>query len=206
MTDYDEIQRIERRTRRYWFEDGISEIGIGTVFVVLAMYFVAENSLSVGRAGPFFPLLLPVLVVVLALSIARIVRAAKDRYVHPRTGYLSFPKPSNRRRLATAVIAATVSSAITLVLARLPEGAPWIPAGQGLLFAAAFWYIGNRADLIRFPLQGAAAAALGLALSWWRVPDLWAAAILFGATGVSVTFFGAVAFVRYLRKAVGGEA
>ena len=207
MTDYDEIQRVERRTRRYWFEDGITEIGMGIVFILLALYFLAWNYLeAAGAAAPLAAVLLPVLIVVLIIGVNRGIRTAKDRYVHPRTGYLSFPKPSNTRRVASGVIAAFTSFALTLVLARLPEGAPWLPAAQGILFAVAFWYIGSRADLLRLPLQGVAVAVLGVALSWWRVPDAWASAILFGGAGISVTAFGAFAFARYLRASAGEEA
>ncbi len=199
MTDYDEMERIERRTRRYWFEDGIGEIGLGIVFVLLATYFAASAAVPPDSPlKPFVTLFLPVLIVVLSFTTNRAIQAAKDRYVHPRTGYLSFPKPSSRRRIASAVIAALVSTIITFTLARLPEGAPWI------LLGAIFWYIGTRASMLRLPLQGAMAALTGVALSWWRVPDTWAAAILFGASGVSLAVVGLWAFRSYLRASRGG--
>jgi hypothetical protein len=77
----------------------------------------------------------------------------------------------------------------------------WIPALEGLLFAAAFLYSGRKAELVRFPLEGLFCALTGFGLSLLHLDYNVAQASLYASLGLVFSLGGLVAFVRYLRQA-----
>ncbi len=193
-----EIDRIEKRTRRYWFDDGIVEISAGIVFLVVAAYFVVEEALGGAGSGRFLNVAFAGLVVVLAFSAKWAARAIKDRYVHPRTGFVAFPRRSGRR-WAKAVLGFACGSLLATVAMRAPLLQNWIPAVMGGIFAVAFFYVGRRADVLRFPVEGLLTAAAGVAVSFLHVSEDVGIALLFGCFGLLVTGGGLVGLVGYLR-------
>ena len=40
------VEKTKKRTMQYWFRDGLPEIGMGFVFVVLSIYFYLQFKLS----------------------------------------------------------------------------------------------------------------------------------------------------------------
>ncbi len=94
-----DIHRATRRAFIYWFDDGLQEILVGGCFFLIGVFLCLQG--LVGKRPPlnaFFSLGFPVLFVGLFLAARRLVVALKDRYVHPRTGYVSFQRGSRKAR------------------------------------------------------------------------------------------------------------
>ncbi len=196
-----EMESVEKRTRRYWFDDGITELVAGLAFLLVALYLLAERAFRSSALGRVFDLALPILVVVLAFATLRVVRAAKDRYVHPRTGFVSFPRKHQTRlaKIANALAAFVVAALFVFLVSHTPSLRTWIPAFTGALFAISFLVAGRRVDLVRLPIEGLACAAAGVLLSVMALDRDVATALLFGWLGAVLVVGGLVGFIGYLR-------
>ena len=200
MDDFQrEIDQAEKRTRRYWFEDGLAEISSGLIFLLVALYLLVDDALRGTVPGAVFTLAFPVLIVALGLAGRRLVRAAKDRYVHPRTGFVSFPRRKGHR-VARAALAFVIAVLFSLLVSRARVLVNWIPALEGGIFAAAFFYCGRKVEILRFPIVGLLCAIAGVALSAAGLSEDVAAALLFAWLGVALVTGGSVAFLGYLRR------
>ncbi len=209
MDDIDQqLDHVEQRARRYWFEDGLAEISGGAVFVLVGAYFLAQRAIETRLAGAAshraaniaVNLVFPALIVGLALAGRRLIKVAKDRFVHPRTGYVAFRRPSRGHRLATAALAFVISVLLALLFTRAPVLKDWMPALEGLVFGVAFLFLGQKAQMARFPLEGLACALVGLGVAMLRLDENLAAAALFGSLGAIFVVVGSIAFGSYLRQ------
>ncbi|MGE5359824.1 MAG: hypothetical protein ACM3NQ_12475 [Bacteroidales bacterium] len=194
-----ELANIERRTRRYWFEDGLAEIFSACVFLLLGLYFLAKHLLT-GRVSPFFINVLFLLLVISLFSGRRLVTLAKIRYVYPRTGYVAFRRPIGHR-YATALLAFVISVLMALFVTRAPLLLNWIPALEGLVFGIAFLWVGKKHALMRFPVEGLLSALIGLALSLLHLNEDLATGALFTGVGSVIMVGGVLGFRAYLRHA-----
>ena len=86
----DNIDHVVQRTRQYWFSDGIVELSVGSLFLLLGVYFYLQSTLPTGS------LLLVgfqvgfVFLLVGAMFLSRyLVDKLKSRFIFPRTGYVS---------------------------------------------------------------------------------------------------------------------
>ena len=74
------IETTRKRTERYWYEDGIWELGFGLINLLLAGYFaLAEWVLARQLPGPVLLLLQLATMLGIFWSMARVVRFLKDR-------------------------------------------------------------------------------------------------------------------------------
>ncbi len=194
-----ELDAVEKRTRRYWYQDGICEMASATVFLLVAGYFLLQNAWRNSAHDLLLNIAFPLIIVALALAARRVIRVVKDRYVHPRTGYVSFSRRAGHR-WARAALAFAIGVLTTLLILRSPVLVNWTAALEGLVFAAFFFYVGRKVDILRFPIEGVLCAVVGVLVSASHLDEDVAAALLFAWLGVLVGTGGLVAFVRYARQ------
>lgn len=193
-----EIDRIQKRTRRYWFDDGLAEIASGSGFLLVALYLVLAHAFAGRTPGAVLDTAFPLAVVVIVLAARRLIRATKDRLVHPRTGYVSFQERRSNR-WANSALSAVIAVAVVFLIVRMPGLRAWIPALFGLMLAAGFLAFGRKAGVLRFPLEGLSCAILGLVLSILHVDS--AISLMLAWLGVVLIAGGAAALAAYLRNA-----
>jgi hypothetical protein len=196
-----DIDKTIRRTQRHWYEDGLSEIGTGTLFVAMALLFWAQAGTP---PGPLSALLatvgLPAVVIGGALALRWGLRALKERYVFPRTGYVSYRQnTSPRRRLATGIVGGLTGILVSLLLATAPASRAWIPALQGVLVGGVWLYSGSRVGLARYYALAVASVLLGGAASLAGLGDLRGSVVYFGGMGLGLAISGACTLIRFLR-------
>jgi len=158
-----EINETIKRTKRYWYVDGFSEIGIGLLLVAIILFNYAAGQvrqtwLQIG----LFVIGLPALIILGGRGMSWIVSRLKEKYTYPRTGYVSYRARTGSRRwkrvLLSGIIGLLVGAATSLLTGRLP-------AVYQLLFVAitialTYTYIGYALGLLRF--YGIAGATLAL--------------------------------------------
>lgn len=209
----DDIDKTVKRTRRYWFIDGLTEIAVGVIFLLVGLLFLVESF-----APPDSPLAhisalgLPVIVILGWLVASRLVGAAKARLTYPRTGYVEYRRPPTRQRVNRFVVGAAVGAGVGFVVATLALTAPaslaWIPALQGLLIGAFWAYFGWHFALTRFYLLAIVSVVLGPAASLAGLGDVRGNGVYFSLMGTALIVSGAVTLLSYLRqtKAPGDDA
>ncbi len=202
MTSANQIGKVMRQTQRYWYEDGLSDMGFGAFILALGLLFVA-SALTPPRS-PLFLLWgvgVPLFLIGGGLVVNRVVRTLKERVTYPRTGYVSY-EPSRGasrvvRPLATFFIAAGVAAAIVVLQKQ------WLSLTVifGLVYMAVFTFIGLRFGLRRYLALALWSLLLGLALAPLSLTSTPASAIFHIGTGAAWLLAGWLTYRQYLASA-----
>jgi len=198
-----DIQKIEKLTIRSFYDDGLTEIAMGLIFLVLGGYFFATTVVPEGSAlGAVLTGVFVLVIVSAAFLVNRFLRFFKRRITYPRTGYVTFKKkePSPKRRVATAVVAAIIGAGMALLYGLSPSVKLLLPAVNGLLFSVAVLLFANKVGLLRFYLLAAAAAVIGLGLTAAGIGDAKGISLFYLLFGAAAAVSGAAALIVYLRR------
>ncbi len=196
-----EIERVMQRTRRYWYEDGLTEMAVGCLFLAIGLLFLTEYVLGSPLASGISAVGLPVIVVGGSWLGRYLVRIAKERYIYPRTGYVAYRRPpGGRSRTATVAVAVMVGSLIGLLFSLAPASLAWIPALQGLLVGGFLLFYGYRLGLVRFYVLAICAVVAGTVTSLAGLGDLLGSSVFFAAFGLALLLSGLLTLGRYLRQ------
>ncbi len=198
-----DIEKIEKRTVQSFYDDGLPEISLGLIFLLLGGYFFAQTTAAERSALSSALSVLFVLVIVSAGFLAsRILRFLKRRITYPRTGYVAFKKkePSSKRRAATMIVGGIIGAATAALYGLSPSFKVLFPALNGLLLAVAVLLIAGKIGLARFYILSAASAVIGLAVTAAGVGDIKGISLYYGLFGAAVTLSGLATLIVYLRK------
>jgi hypothetical protein len=189
---------IQRRIRRYWFEDGLAELGIGGLFLVVGLAFVigALATNSAARAAAVVALL--AVVGIGTVGSRFLIRAVKERVTYPRTGYVTYRRSGSRVRYVAAVgiIALIAASAVAAQAGAVDRTL----ALQALTLAAVLGGPAYRFGLARFYVLAGVAVAAG-AIAWIAALDEEAgSALIYGGVGLALVASGGWTLQSYLRR------
>jgi hypothetical protein len=204
-----DVDRAMRRPEAYWYEDGLGEIATGLCGLLLALAFLVDG---LGRAP--FKDFVPISMMALALTgywLGRTgVRAAKARWVFPRTGEIRYRPPDAKAWAIAFAMAGAVCWGTLLVLRTIRRGplSQLAPSGgpRVLLLATALacllLIVARDSCWQRRIVVVAGLAFLfgGLAVVGSSNETL-QCSVLFGSTSLALVTSGAVAFRSYLRHA-----
>ena len=113
----DNISDVEQRVRRYWYVDGFGElVGGGGMCLLLAIYFAAQQYF--GDDSLMGNLLQASLVLVLIggmFFVRRLINTAKLHVTYPRTGYVEYSQPTNKRLMSVLSAVVGMIMAMTFV-------------------------------------------------------------------------------------------
>lgn len=206
-----DIDRAEQRARQYWYDDGLTEIAIGILFLAIGALFLVEAFAPPGSLPNSFSALGIVILVAGGIWVANwAVRAAKRRITYPRTGFVRYRQParSTRRRLLTMAVAAVVSAlTVRLLMAAAPASLAWIPALQGVFIGAFILYMASQVGLARLYLLALLSFVVGPSAALMGLGDTLGNGVYFAIMGAALVTSGVVTLVGYLRRTSppGGE-
>jgi hypothetical protein len=200
----DPVNNITKRTQRYWYEDGIWEIGFGLVNALLGLFYLLTANLD--WEGPYSMLLVALqmgLLIGLFTTINRVVTFLKERITYPRTGYVAYRKPAPSARLKkilrTALIAAG-TGALVGGLATIQAAANQMPLVISVILAGTLVFIGYYFSLVRLFITAALSIAWGYILSRYSLSNLSSTGAFFAGFGLLILLSGAVTLFIYLRR------
>lgn len=198
-----DIEKIEKRTVQSFYDDGLPEIALGLIFLLLGGYFFAQAVAPEGSAlGSALSVLFFLIIVSAGFLVSRILRFLKRRITYPRTGYVAFKKkePSSKRRAATMIVGGIIGAAIAALYGISPSFKTLFPAVNGLLLAVAVLLFAGKVGLVRFYILSAASAVIGFAVTASGIGDIKGISLYYGLFGAALILSGLVALVAYLRK------
>jgi hypothetical protein len=194
------MKEVSQRARRYWLIDGLAEITLGFMFLLLGLFLLATAMIPKSPVqGVIFALGLPALLIGLSRFFNRLMRSLKTRLTYPRTGYVAYQKPSGGRRWITLGIGAALT--VTLIGLMIVMGAElqdWMPLLNGLLLGFLLIVIGQ--GLKRFYLLSAASVLIGLLLFTNHVGGNLGHGSFYSLIGLLLLASGCLTFVLYLRN------
>jgi hypothetical protein len=195
-----EIAQAPRRTAGYWYADGLVEIGTGLLFLLLAALFAVEGLAPAGSLPASFSAFgLPVIVVGGMVVAGLALRALKQRFTYPRTGYVAYPRTRPIRKVLAAVIGGTVSLLLVLLLMDRPAWLTALPALQGAAVAAVWFLMGYRTGVTRLAAHGLLALLAGVAASLAGWATWLGTSVVFGTIGLGSLVSGVFVLSHYLR-------
>jgi hypothetical protein len=197
-----DIKKIEKRTIQSFYEDGLAEITLGLIVLLLGGYFFAKEILPKDSSFSAVLNVLFALVIVFAFLANRILRFFKRRITYPRTGYVTFKKKesSPKRRVATAVVAAIISASLASLYGLSPSFKALYPAVNGLLFGVAGLLFANKVGLMRFYVLAASSAVIGVAVTAAGIGDLKGIFLYYAIFGTAMIISGLAALIVYLHR------
>ncbi len=197
-----QLEQVRRRAFRHWYEDGISEMVTGGYLVLLALF-----SLAADMAGPtswmarFENMILLLYVIAGAFLIRWLVQRGKEQVTYTRSGYVRFPKTTDKswvRLVAIAVLAATVGA--VFVLSETPWSRPASLAVLSLIFFAAFAYLAIRTRLARFYVIAAGGGFLPWISLLLGLESVLQYTFVYGGLGVLLLITGLWTFLHFVRR------
>lgn len=204
MTDQNEMAR---KTRRYWYEDGFAEIGLGLLFGALGLVFALEDSASPGAVRIAAVVVLTLLMFVGALVVRRAIRMSKERLTYPRTGYVAYRRNSSTNRTILAVLVIVGGTAISFGASAATPAR--ILALHCLTLGAVLLVPAYRFGLRRFNVLAAVPLAAGIAAEALGAGTIGGSGLACGPTGIAIFLSGVWTLRSYLGQSgpagVGGD-
>jgi hypothetical protein len=200
------VDDLMRRTKSYWYEDGLVEILSGLFFLAVALLLLAEWA-----APPESPLkwivapAFAVVTVVWILVARRVIAWLKERITYPRTGYVAYKQQRKgsaaARAVAGGVIGAGVALALVVSLMYRQDIARLIPLIMGGGVALLLFRIGGEVGVIRLYVLAVWSLLAGAALAWLTSEMSLSIGLYYLLLGLAILLGGALTMIRYLRAA-----
>jgi hypothetical protein len=199
----DDLHEWTQRPQRYWYVDGLSEIGAGAVIFFFGLFNALVGLLPEGRIqGVLLGIGQPVLVIGLAVLARWVVARLKERITYPRTGYIAYRRVEPHKRIGGILLAVLISAGIGLVVfvSRNWLNLRWLPAITGGFAALLTLIIAMRIHLLRFYILAGYTHAVGALTGLLQLTEPHDTALFFGSLGIGWLISGAVTLTGYLHR------
>ena len=203
MKDTIDIENVIRNTRRYWFVDGIVEIAGGALIASIALsYYLTSLITNVVIKSILLGLGQPVIILLGAFAIRKIVARLKENITYPRTGYLIYHNPPENRRIQRIIKVVFVAVIVSLVVGFFMQLLPiqLMPVISMILFSLFTIYLGYQYAVPRFYFVAFVLVVLGVIISLITTDDVNRFVILYASLGITWIGSGGIALINYLRK------
>lgn len=196
----DTYKEIEQRTRRYWYVDGLVELFIGLLLLVVGLLVLAPELLPPGSWQRLAAVTSLVVIIFGGAWIGgKLVRTVKARLTYPRTGYVNYRKPPRQRRLRNILIMILIAALWTALILILGNALiAWVPLIDGLILGAILWIAGR--GLLRFYLLSGLSLIVGGILAYLQIGGNFGLMVFNSIMGLSLAISGAITLVHYLRQ------
>lgn len=200
-----EIENIERRTVRHGFQDGIYEMSLGILLLLLGLYFLGRAFTTETSAWAFvFDVGFLPMFLFGGWLIKKFIRSLKENITYPRAGYISYRRREGRKRTVRAALLGGTVGALGAIAALLfsskPAGFNWLPAVSGLAFGLALSLLSFRSGLARLAVPALMLAASGVTLAFSGLESMLSLAAFYSLGAALLIASGAVACRRFIRR------
>lgn len=193
---------IQQKTFRYWFEDGLIEIVIGSLFLIIGAITLLQGLFETGSiVYRLLGLLIFIVITVGTLSARMLIRILKEHLTYPRTGYIAYIPPTTGQRIVS-VISGIIVAIIILLLVILSSQLTlrWLPLILGFMLAGFLFLTGVRIALVKYQLMATGCVVIGVLLSILTLPDWLGIGIILSSLGLMFLISGIIALIHYLQS------
>lgn len=204
MNDRNALEVMVRRTRGYWYEDGLWEMAAGGSFVILSLFLAMQAVAPSGsELRPVFALGGAIFIVGSSVIARWFVERVKARLTYPRTGYVRYGREAQRAMLNPRIVRGIVGGALGAFFAGI--SLRWwetaLPLFFGLYSGLLLTTMGYSMGLGRFRVLAAWSVAAGLVITAFSLPAVVGTAIFWAAQGLGLLASGLSTQRRYLESA-----
>jgi len=196
------IQDIEKRTQRYWFDDGLWDLGFGIVCLLIGIVsFILFFTQLEGVLGMVFVLAQTLIIIGSFSAIGKVISYFKERITYPRAGYVVYRKPAARdkvkRILRSFFIAAFIGGLVSM-LASLSVTRNYLAVITAGLMGMMAFYLGIRFGVLRYILISVITVALGFFISVFHLENDASIAGIFCGMGILWLLSGGITLWHFL--------
>ncbi len=152
-----DVKFVARNVWQDTMRDGLMELFMGLYLLLTGIVILADMS---------------ALFILLMVFIPPVVRKMKERYTHPRIGYVKFSEAEKGtvRKILAALVGGVIALGMVVLLSSENEKTralyQWVPLLPALILAAALFIMGRRTGFLRYYLMAGPIAG-----RWeWRSP------------------------------------
>jgi hypothetical protein len=200
----DPVLQATKRAQRYWYEDGIWEIGFGLLNLILCIFFFFVQFDRWTGPLVFIPLLIEVATIIGAgWLIKRVVAFLKERITYPRTGYVAYRKISPMSRLKRVLLTGAIAlftGGVVGAIAASGGVKSVAPLVTGVFTAGVMIYLGYRFSLARMYVLALILVFLGVGIYFAGFNNTLGSATFFGGFGLLMLLSGGLTLLVYLRR------
>jgi hypothetical protein len=200
-----ETENVLKRAYAHWLKDGIFEIGLGILFAGVgafraSIHFAGENSPT------YYWLTAGLLLFMLGygFGVSWIGKFFKARITYPRTGYITFKRPTyNFKSILALFIFSGLLGGLLGILSTLPNEQKigvFVPIAQGVVGAIVFAYAAQRIEVKRLNYLAAISVGIGLVIGVLGVGVVLGLSFFYLSIGLTMILTGCLALVQYLRS------
>jgi len=198
-----DIDGIMRKTRQYWYEDGLSELLGGLFFLAVGLLLLADWATPAGARWKWLWTPSFMILTIVAILLGRpVINRLKERITYPRTGYVAYRHPPRAVRTRRAVLAgsvgAVVSLALVAVMAYRQEFGRVAPLLLGFGVALLLMRFGAYTGLPRFFVLAAWSLTSGMALALLSPSMSFTIGLYYALLGLALGIAGGYTLRRYL--------
>ncbi len=200
-----DLKEIERRTVRYWFEDGIYQMAIGVFEIVLGVFCWLFTKIPADLAwrAAWFLCAGPIIVVSGRLFLGKI-KPLKEKFTYPRAGFVAYQKRERGKfGLSTPGLILGLIGGLAFSLGRAilePTGLLGLPLIAGAFGAGISIWLTAKTGLWRYLGTTGICLIAGAGLSLARMAEMAALGAFWAILGFFGILLGGSAFLRFLRR------
>jgi len=200
----DRMVDVEQRVKRYWYSDGIADISVGAMFLLLGLFFGVQGYFGEGsRVSVILQVSMVLVMIGSIFGVQWLVTTLKSRLTYPRTGYVEYrakDKESNQRRFFVIGVALVIVVA-SIVLIDFIRTLDSMVLTSGILVGVVFIALrGKSTRVTRFYILGGFAILLGIGLSMGNLSRLYNLALFYGLEGILLMITGGIVLRRYINE------
>jgi len=199
-----ELEKAQRRARQYWHEDGVVEIVMGGLCLLLGLYFYFQTTLD--PESTLFQILNVGMVLIVFGGVIlgrRLVSYVKTRYTYPRTGYVSYRRKYAEKKQVWINVAVSivmlVAILITVLLIEATDAYAWVPVVAGVVFGVVMLISAYRTGLLRFYILSGLFILSGAGLGLAGIGNILGLAVFFVIAGVALLISGGFTLGGYIQ-------
>ena len=200
----DNLMDVERRIKRYWYSDGIGEISVGLVFVILGAFFGVQGYFGEeSKIGVVLQLSMVAVMMGSIFGTQWLVNMLKSRLTYPRTGYVEYrakDKESTERRWIVVGVGLVVAITSFVLISFVREVDSMVLVSSILVGVIFIALRGRSSGVMRFYYFGGLSFILGVALTFNNMPRLYNLGLFYGLLGLVILISGALVLRHYLRE------
>lgn len=193
-----QVNEMVKRTYRYYYDDGLAELAIGLLFMLLGLVLFGWLFLGTAPWVTITVVAVTVLLILAAPFLAKwVVQNVKERVTYQRTGYVAY-RPGEPNAGRWIVIGGVLIMVLLMLV--LPEWFSQMSLVVGAILALVLGLLGYRAQVWRFYLVAAVALGTGILTAIWGAEEVIGSALTFGITGLVLVLTGGITLLAYLRQ------
>jgi hypothetical protein len=201
--NYPDLAEVEKRSKLYWNQDGIPEIVMGGLWIVIGGAFLLRDSLpQASGLAAYYSMILILILMIAFLSAKWIVKILKDKYTFPRGGYMKLPEQTRPQRLLRGAVGGLIGGTTAVMIGLSVKHqtiADLASPAIGVLMAVAMLIASRRPGMRHFIWLSLASIILGVVL--YPLKLQWSALYwFFIAIGISMAATGVCRFRSFVRS------